>query len=178
MMGIKERAFAPLPPTSLEDLVPADHVSRHLERSLDLTFVRGFVRDADADTGRPSIDPVVFSKLQLILFFEGLRSERQLMRVVADRLSLRWYLGYDFAESLPDHPSLTRMRDRYGLAVVRRFFDVVVEQCLAVGLVWGTDLVHRLNRCRRQCRARFASAAVCRRGAPCPALQRQRWRRR
>jgi hypothetical protein len=53
---------------------------------------------------------VVFFKLQLILFFEGLRSERQLMRVVADRLSLRWYLGYDLGESLPDHSSLTRIR--------------------------------------------------------------------
>ena len=42
-----------------------------------------------ADAGRPSIDPVVFFKLQLVLFFEGLRSERQLLRVVADRLSLR-----------------------------------------------------------------------------------------
>jgi hypothetical protein len=35
------------------------------------------------------VDPVVFFKLQLIMFFEDLRSERQLMRVVADRLSLR-----------------------------------------------------------------------------------------
>ncbi|MGO8948357.1 MAG: transposase [Ktedonobacterales bacterium] len=26
--------------------------------------------------GRPSIDPVVFFKLQLVMFFEGVRSER------------------------------------------------------------------------------------------------------
>jgi hypothetical protein len=32
------------------------------------------------------VDPVVFFKLQLVLFFEGLRSERELMRVAADRL--------------------------------------------------------------------------------------------
>ncbi len=80
---------------SLEDLVPPSHFYRHLERTLDLAFVRDLVRGAYAEIGRPSIDPVVFFKLQLILFFEGLRSERQLMRVVADRLSLRWYLGYD-----------------------------------------------------------------------------------
>ncbi len=85
MMGIKERAFGPLPPVSLEDLVPPDHFYRHLERTLDLAFVRDLVRGTYADIGRPSIDPVVFFKLQLILFFEGLRSERQLMRVVADR---------------------------------------------------------------------------------------------
>ena len=107
MMGTKARDFAPLPPGSLEDLVPPDHFYRHLERTLDLGFVRDLVRGTYAETGRPSIDPVVFFKLQLILFFEGLRSERQLMRVVADRLSLRWYLGYDLTEPLPDHSSLT-----------------------------------------------------------------------
>ena len=89
MMGTKDRVLTPLPPVSLEELVPADHFYRHLERSLDLAFVRDLVRDAYADSGRPSIDPVIFFKLQLILFFEGLRSERQLMQVVADRLSVR-----------------------------------------------------------------------------------------
>jgi transposase len=42
--------------------------------------------------GRPSIDPVVFFKLQLIMYFEGIRSERQLMRHASDRLSIRWFL--------------------------------------------------------------------------------------
>ena len=102
--------------------------------------MRDLVRDTYAESGRPSIDPVVFFKLQLVLFFEGLRSERQLMRVVADRLSLRWYLGYDLTEPLPDHSSLSRIRERYGLAVFRRFFEAIVEQCIAAGLVWGQEL--------------------------------------
>ncbi len=140
MMGTKARTFAPVPPVSLEDLVPPDHFYRHLERSLDLGFVRELVRDAYAGIGRPSVDPVVFFKLHLILFFEGLRSERQLMQVVADRLSLRWYLGYDLTEPLPDHSSLTRIRDRYGLDRFRRFFETVTEQCVAAGLVGGREL--------------------------------------
>jgi hypothetical protein len=53
-------------PVSLDELVPADHFYRHLERSLDLGFVRDLVRDTYAEAGRPSIDPVVFFKLQLI----------------------------------------------------------------------------------------------------------------
>src|SRR4029079_9606707 len=140
MIETEARLFAPLPPISLEDLVPADHFYRHLERSLDLGFVRDLVRDTYAESGRPSSDPVVFFKLQLILFFEGLRSERQLLQVVADRLSLRWYLGYDLTEALPDHSSLSRIRERYGLAVCRTFFEGIVEQCLAAGLVWGREL--------------------------------------
>jgi len=66
---------------SLDQLVPADHFYRHLEGELDLSFVRDWVRERYAPNGRPSIDPVVFFKLELALFFEGLRSERQPMRV-------------------------------------------------------------------------------------------------
>ena len=57
MMGIKERRFLPLANPSLEDLVPADHFYRHLERSLDLAFVRDLVRDRYAPGGRPSMSP-------------------------------------------------------------------------------------------------------------------------
>jgi transposase len=115
MMGTKVRTFAQLPEDlSLEDLVPEDNFYRRLEARLDLSFVRDLVGPLYANAGRPSVDPVVFFKLQLVMFFEDLRSERQLMRMVADRLSVRWYLGYDLLEPLPDHSSLTRIRDRLG----------------------------------------------------------------
>src|SRR5256886_16192884 len=140
MIGRKERNFAPLINVSLEELVPQDHFYRHLERMLDLSFVREFVQETYASKGRPSIDPVVFFKLQLVMFFEGIRSERQLMRHAADRLSVRWYVGYDLGEPLPDHSSLTRIRERYGVEVFRRFFEKIVEQCQQAGLVWGKEL--------------------------------------
>ncbi len=140
MMGKKERSFAPLINVSLEELVPQDHFYRHLDRTLDLSFVREFVHETYAGGGRPSIDPVVFFKLQLVMFFEGLRSERQLMRHAADRLSVRWYVGYDLNEPLPDHSSLTRIRTRYSVDVFRRFFEAIVEQCQQAGLVWGKEL--------------------------------------
>jgi transposase len=141
MIGTKERNFDPLPrEISLEDLVPKDHFYRLLEERLDLSFVRAMVAPLYAGGGRPSVDPVVFFKLQLVMFFEDIRSERQLMRAVADRLSLRWYLGYDLFESLPDHSSLTRIRERYGLSVFRRFFERIVEECVEAGLVWGEEL--------------------------------------
>lgn len=141
MMGTKIRRFSPLPrDLSLENLVPQDHLYRRLEATLDLSFVRELVGPLYANGGRPSVDPVVFFKLQLVMFFEDLRSERQLMRVVCDRLSLRWYLGYDLHEPLPDHSSLTRTRDRLGLEVFRRFFERIVEMCVEVGLVRGKEL--------------------------------------
>jgi len=141
MLGGKARRFTSLPSVTLEEVVPADHFYRHLDRVLDLSFVRDLVQNCyAAGMGRPSVDPIVFFKLQLVMFFEGIRSERQLLRVAADRLSVRWYLGYNLDEALPDHSSLTRIRARYGLEVFRRFFEAIVEQCQQAGLIWGKEL--------------------------------------
>ena len=111
-MGTKERHFAPLINISVEQLVPQDHFYRHLESTLDLSFVREFVQKTYAGGGRPSIDPIVFLKLHLVMFFEGIRSERQLMRHAADRLSVRWYVGVRHVTqgSIPSETERTRRR--------------------------------------------------------------------
>lgn len=92
MMGTKLRTFPSHIHLSLDELVPQDHFYRYLDQKLDLSFVRTFVEPSYAQGGRPSIDPIVFFKLQLVMFFEGIRSERQLLRQASDRLSVRWYL--------------------------------------------------------------------------------------
>jgi len=125
---------------SLDALVPVHHFYRLLESELDLTFVRDLVRSTYKRSGRPSIDPSIFFKLQLIMFFEGIRSERHLIEIASLHLAHRWYLGYALDEALPDHSSLSRIRQRYGLAIFRRFFAVIVEQCREAGLVWGKEL--------------------------------------
>jgi transposase len=141
VMGIKEREFPPLPDNlSLEELVPKDNFYRRLEQRLDLSFVRELVADRYVAIGRHSVDPVVFFRLQLVMFFEGIRSERELMKMASDRLSVRWYLGYDLHEPLPDHSSLTRFRERYGLETFRGFFERIVEMCVEAGLVRGEEL--------------------------------------
>jgi transposase len=141
MMGTRLRSFAPLPrDVSLEELVPQVNFYRPLEATLDLSFVRELVEPLYGKGGRPSVDPVVFFKLQLVMFFEDLRSERRLMRKVSDRLSVRWYLGYDLFEPVPDHSSLARICERFGLGVIRSFFERIVQECLAAGLVWSEEL--------------------------------------
>jgi len=139
MLAEKERKIQPHL-VSLETLVPKDNFYRQLDAKVDLSFVRDLVRHYYKPFGRPSIDPVVFFKLQLIMFFEGIRSERYLMNIVDMRLDCRWYIGYDLNEKVPDHSSLSRIRDRYGLDVFQRFFEHIVELCMAAGLVWGKEL--------------------------------------
>jgi transposase len=90
MLGsIKPRRLDKPIAVSLEDLVPPKHFYRHLEANLDLSFIRDWTRDLYAERGRPSIDPVIFFTLQLVMFFEGLRSERKLIETASLNLAHR-----------------------------------------------------------------------------------------
>jgi transposase len=140
MLGQKERIFKTHLHLSLDDLVPAHNFYRQLDAKIDLNFVRDLVKPFYTPCGRPSIDPVVFFKLQLIMLFEDIRSERQLMEQVNVNLAFRWYIGYDLDEAVPDHSSLTKIRERYGLPVFRRFFEEILQMCFDAGLVWGKEL--------------------------------------
>ncbi|MDQ6603526.1 MAG: transposase [Chloroflexota bacterium] len=126
---------------SVESYVPKNHLFRYLHRVLDLSFVRDLVADCYASGGRPSIDPEVFFRLHLIMFFSGIRSERQLLEQANYNLAMPWYAGYNLDEPLPDHSSLSKIRPRLGLPVFRRFFAAIVEQCIKAGLVWGEKLI-------------------------------------
>src|SRR5215217_6250673 len=125
---------------SLEEVVPLSNFYRHLEATPDLDFVRDWARERYGKRGRPSIDPVIFFKLQLIMFFEGIRSERKLIETASLNLAHRWYLGYALDEVLPDHSSLTRIRQRLGVDVFQRFFEKIVDLCQDAGLVWRREL--------------------------------------
>jgi transposase InsO family protein len=112
---------------SQEALVPAHPFYHHLGATLDLGFVRELVRDRYAVIGRPSLDPVVFFKLQLILFFEGLHSERQLIR---DQDAV--YAG-DFrarAQALGIETVLTPVQSPSANAFAEHWVGTVRRECL------------------------------------------------
>src|SRR5215207_1459507 len=141
MLGpAKPRRFDEPIAISLEEVVPLNNFYRHLEAALDLGFVREWVQELYAERGRPSIDPAIFFKLQLVMFFEGIRSERKLIETASLNLAHRWYLGYVLDEDLPDHSSLTRIRQRLGVEVFQRFFEQIVDLCQEASLVWGREL--------------------------------------
>jgi hypothetical protein len=74
------------------------------------------------------------------MLFEGIRSERQLLATASLHLAHRLYLGYALDEDLPDHSSLTRIRQRLGIDIFQRFFEQIVDFCQETGLVWDREL--------------------------------------
>jgi len=125
---------------SLEQMVPDDHLVRHLSSVIDLSWVRCITASAYGSTGRPSIDPVVIAKMLLLGFFYNISSERQLMRDIQVNLAFRWYLGYDLDETIPNHSVLSKARRRLGSDFFNTLFTRVLDQCREAGLVQGQDL--------------------------------------
>lgn len=134
---------------TIEDLVPQEHFLRKLERVLDLSFVyEETTHMYSRKYGRPPIDPVVLVKYLLVGFLYGIPSERQIEQRIQTDVALRWYLGLDLFDRVPDHSTISqlRRRKRSFRKVFRRLFEEVVRQCIAAGLVSGrlavTDSTH------------------------------------
>jgi transposase len=143
MLGKRERRQPELfVAGSLGDLVPDDHVLVRVDRVLDLAWLPGAVGDCYcADNGRPGIDPEVAVRLMLAGLLLGLVHDRHLMREAQVNLAIRWFIGYGLHEALPDHSSLTRIRQRWGAARFRRIFQRTIEACVAAGIAKG-EVVH------------------------------------
>jgi transposase len=99
---------------SLRQLIPDDHVLVRVDRVLDLSWLRDEVADLYClDDGRPGIDPEVAVRLMLAGLLSGIVHDRKLMREAHVNIAIRWFIGYGVHEKLPDHSSLTRIRQRW-----------------------------------------------------------------
>jgi transposase len=142
MIGDRETQEPLFIPGSLRDLIPDDHILKQVNAILDLRWVRDAVKDCyTLNNGRPSIPPECAVRLMLAGFFLGIVHDRKLMREAQVNLAIRWFAGYGLERSLPEHSSLTRIRQRWGAQRFRQIFLRTVQQCLEAGLVSG-ETVH------------------------------------
>lgn len=135
---------------TIEDLMPKEHFLRDLDRLVDFEFVYEKVEHLYANTGRPSIDPVVIVKMLLLGYLYGIDSERKLEQEICVNIAYRWFLGLELEDSVPDHSTISQLRRRKfkGTKVFQEIFDEVVRKCMEAGLVSGklllTDSTHIL----------------------------------
>jgi transposase len=110
---------------------------------LDLGWLRAQLRECYAadGAGRPGIDPEVALRLMLAGFLVGIVHDRRLMREAQVNIAIRWFAGFGLADVLPDHSSLTRIRQRWGADRFRAMFVRIVPTCVAAGIAPG-EVVH------------------------------------
>jgi transposase len=129
---------------SIEDLVPAEHLLRKMERALDFSFIREEVKDLYClDNGRPSIDPVVLVKLCVINYMYGLNSMRRTVRECEVNNAYRWFLGYDLFEQTPHFSTFGKNHSRRfeETDIFEKIFARILGEAIACKLV-DTNIIY------------------------------------
>lgn len=123
----------------LEDMVPGDHLLRRIDAVLDLSWLRGEMKDHYSHLGCPSVCPELMIRMLLIGYCFSIRSERRLCQEVKVNLAYRWFCGLGLEDKVPHHSTFCvnrhgRFRDS---ELLRKVFEEVVCGCMTAGLVGG-----------------------------------------
>jgi transposase/uncharacterized protein (UPF0179 family) len=122
---------------NLDQRVRNNHPLRRVSELIDFEFAYAEVKDFYGRNGNESVPPPVILKLMLLLVLYNVRSERELMETVPERMDWLWFLGYDLDSTIPNHSVLSKARKKWGAAIFQSFFERIVLQCVQAGLVDG-----------------------------------------
>jgi transposase len=142
MMGHHSRSESLFYYFRIEDQVPENHLLRLIDRYVSFDIVREKLRASYSETGRPSIDPEVLLRILLLGYLYGITSERKLVEELRMHLAWRWFTGLGFEQEIPHHSTFSKNRHgRFQESnLFQELFEHIVEQCIAAGLVEGTQM--------------------------------------
>jgi transposase len=89
---------------NLEKRVRHGHVLRKVAKLVDFEFVYGEVKEHYGYNGNVSVAPPVILKLMMLLVLYNVRSERELMATLPERLDWLWFLGLDLDSDSAEKP--------------------------------------------------------------------------
>ena len=125
---------------NIDRRVRKDHPLRKIKKLIDFDFIYQEVKGSYGTNGNVSAPPPVILKLMLLLVMYNVRSERELMVTVPERLDWLLFLGYDIEDEIPGHSVLSKARKRWGKEAFRKLFERIVWQCVEAGLVDGEKI--------------------------------------
>lgn len=125
---------------NIDGRVRGNHPLRRVKQLIDFDFSYTEVKDRYGTNGNVSVPPPVILKLMLLLIFYNVRSERELMDTLPERIDWLWFLDYDLDSEIPNHSILSKARKKWGVEIFQSFFERIVMQCVQAGLVNGSKI--------------------------------------
>ena len=118
--------------STLEELVPQEHLVRKLDNCIDFTFIEDLVKDLYSDFGRPSVPPVVLFKLIFINIIFGLNSMRRTCEECEVNIAYRWFLGLSIYDEIPNYSTWSQnyIRRYKDSEVFNQIFNRILEQAI------------------------------------------------
>ena len=123
--------------STIEDLVPLDHLVRKIENCIDLSFIEDEAEDLYSPFGRPSIPPKVLFKLLIINYMFGINSMRRTCEECKVNLAYRWYLGLSINDPIPNYSTWSQnyLRRYHGTEIFRSIFMNILRQAEEYGFI-------------------------------------------
>lgn len=122
----------------MDSLIPQDHLIRKIDAAISFEFIRDEVRHLySEDIGRPSIDPVVLFKMLFIQYLFGIKSMRQTVKEIEVNIAYRWFLGFDFSDSIPHYSTFSKNYERRfeNTDIFESIFNTILNQINEHGLI-------------------------------------------
>ena len=116
----------------MDDMVPADHQLRLIDKAIDWNFIYELVEDKySANNGRSSMDPVMLMKIY------GIRSMRQTIKEIEVNVACRWFLGLDMLDPVPHFSTFGKNYTRRfkGTDLFEQIFARILVECMKYDLV-------------------------------------------
>jgi transposase len=121
--------------STMEDLVPKDHLVRKLIKHVDYTFIRALAKPYYSEIGRPGYDPVILFKIAILKSIFGISSIRRTCEEIKVNIAYRYFLGIPFTENVPDHST-------YSKAYTQRFYETDIYEKVFEGFL---DQIEKAN---------------------------------
>lgn len=96
---------------------------RRINQLIDFDFTYKAVAESYGINGKVSVPPPVILKLTLLLILYNVRSERELMATIAERIHWIWFLGLDSDEPIPGHSVLSKAGARWRSTTFKSFIE-------------------------------------------------------
>src|SRR3972149_1372553 len=125
---------------NLDKRIRKNHPLRKIKELIDFDLMYNEVKDKYGYNGNESVPPPLILKLMLLLVLYNVRSERELMETLEERLDWLWFLDFDLDTDIPNHSVLSKARKRWGEEAFRGFYERIVWQCVEKGLGDGRKI--------------------------------------
>lgn len=142
MMSKKKPNRFQIENSTLDNLVPKEHLVRKIDNAIDFSFIYDEVSDLYSDIGAPSVDPVVLIKIVMIQYLFGIPSMRQTIKEIEVNVAYRWFIGYSFSEKIPHFSTFSKnyvRKFRYS-DVFSNIFSKILEEAMNLGYVNTTEV--------------------------------------
>ena len=116
-------------PPYLEELIPADHVVRVVNKVVDLLDIRELTSEEKIE-GRPAYHPRMMLKILIYAYSQKMPSSRAIARRCAEDVVFMWLSGMQ----KPDFRTISDFR-KNNIKVLKKLFKQVVQICHRLGMV-------------------------------------------